>query len=73
MIGYFTGSNSASSSEGLFVPFTPDRLVDTRDLSGALPVGTVMTGLTNGNVSVFTSAGGHFLLDAAGYFTSGTT
>jgi hypothetical protein len=136
VIGFFTGSNSTASAQGLFVPFSPDRLIDTRDMGGPLAPGTlrdvnaanlagldsslmsamvmnativdsaaagflqvyatgtsspgassttnvmgagqfrpnaVITGLTNGNVSVYTSAGGHFILDAAGYFTSGAT
>lgn len=32
--GYFTGASAASSTEGLFVPFTPGRLLNTRELSG---------------------------------------
>ncbi len=32
--GYFTGPSSASSTEGLFVPFTPGRLLDTRVTTG---------------------------------------
>jgi len=31
--GYFTGSNAASSSDGLFVPVTPFRMLDTREAS----------------------------------------
>ena len=41
VIGYFTGSNSAASAQGLFVPFPPDRLVDTHDQGGPLPPGTL--------------------------------
>ncbi|MEP6299796.1 MAG: hypothetical protein ABJ382_20950 [Ilumatobacter sp.] len=32
--GYFTGPSAASATEGLFVPFTPGRLLDTREASG---------------------------------------
>ena len=32
--GYFTGPSAASSTDGLFVPFTPGRLLDTRKTSG---------------------------------------
>ena len=32
--GYFTGASAESSTEGLFVPFTPGRLLNTRELSG---------------------------------------
>ena len=32
--GYFTGASSEVSTDGLFVPFTPGRLVDTRADSG---------------------------------------
>ena len=136
VVGYFTGTNSPSNAQGLFVPFAPDRLIDTRDLGGPLPVQTlrdmnvaelagidqsamsamfmnatiagslsagylqafpaglsspgassnvnvtaagqirpnaVITGVNAGQVSVFLHSGGHFILDAAGYFTSGTT
>ena len=31
--GYFTGSSAASSSDGLFVPVTPFRMLDTRETS----------------------------------------
>jgi uncharacterized protein YkwD len=31
--GYFTGSNAPSSSDGLFVPVTPYRMLDTREAS----------------------------------------
>jgi len=33
--GYFTGAGDADSIDGLFVPFTPGRLLDTRATSGA--------------------------------------
>ena len=32
--GYFTGSSSAADTEGLYVPFTPVRLLDTREAGG---------------------------------------
>jgi len=136
VIGYFTGSNSAASTEGLFVPFTPHRLIDTRLVGGPLQVKTqrdidlaglagigpsamsamfmnvtlvdsidagylqvfptglstpgasssvnvtgpgqirpnaVITGHNSGMVSVFDHAGGNFIFDAAGYFTTGST
>lgn len=46
--GVFTGTSSASSTAGLFVPITPSRLVDTRDASntpvlGPLPAGGIVT------------------------------
>jgi hypothetical protein len=31
LVGYFTGPSAPSSSEGLFVPVAPSRLLDTRD------------------------------------------
>jgi hypothetical protein len=136
VIGYFTGGNSPASSEGLFVPFTPHRLIDTRELGAPLPIKTqrdidlaglagvgpaamsamfmnvtlvdsldagylqvfptglstpgasssvnvtgpgqirpnaVITGHNAGQVSVFSHAGGHFIFDAAGYFTTAQT
>lgn len=33
--GYFTGPSSESSAEGLFVPFTPGRLLNTREAFGS--------------------------------------
>ncbi len=33
--GYFTGESAESSTEGLFVPFTPGRLLNTRETSGS--------------------------------------
>jgi len=36
VIGYFTGSNSPASTQGLYVPFTPRRLIDTRQTGGRL-------------------------------------
>ncbi len=33
--GYFTGSGAEISTDGLFVPFAPERLLDTRERSGA--------------------------------------
>jgi hypothetical protein len=134
VIGYFTGTNSPASTQGLFVPFRPDRLLDTREIGGPLPVQTlrdvdvaalsgldasvmsgmfmnativdsldagyiqvypaglstpgassngnvtapnrirgnaVISGVNGGRVSVFLHSGGHFIIDAAGYFTSG--
>lgn len=40
--GYFTGASAADSSDGLFVPIRPTRLLDTRDVPG--PVGLVVGG-----------------------------
>jgi len=128
VIGYFTGDNSASREAGLFVPFAPDRLVDSRDSGGPLPPKTIqiqdvasldvaamflnvtlvnslgpgflqvfptgegtpgasstvnvsvagatranaaISGLANGQVSIYDFAGGDYILDAAGYFTAG--
>jgi len=39
--GYFTGSSGAPTTEGLYVPFTPGRLLDTRQTGGS-------TGLNGG-------------------------
>jgi hypothetical protein len=39
--GYFTGAGATASTDGLFVPFSPGRLLDTRRSSGA-------AGLTGG-------------------------
>ncbi|WP_420451497.1 hypothetical protein [Ilumatobacter sp.] len=54
--GYFTGSGDAVSTDGLFVPFTPGRLLDTRRRGGT-------TGLTGGERL---AAGRTFALDVAG-------
>jgi hypothetical protein len=51
VIGYFTGPSDVTSTEGLFVPFPPDRLIDTRDLNGPLPVQAIQ------DVDVATPAG----------------
>lgn len=40
--GYFTGESAESSTEGLYVPFTPGRLLDSRTTSGP-------TALNDGN------------------------
>jgi hypothetical protein len=38
--GWFTSSSTASGTDGLFVPITPQRILDTRDVSDAvLPAG----------------------------------
>ncbi len=136
VIGYFTGANSPTSAAGLYVPFTPRRLIDTRDHNEPLPIQgqrdvalaallgvdpgavgaafmnvtlvdslqagylqvfptgrstpgasssvnvtaagqirptAVITAHNGGQVTVFDHAGGHFIFDAAGYFTSGAT
>jgi hypothetical protein len=133
VIGYFTSGTASMSDEGLFVPFGPRRLVDSRRTGGALPRGgqrhldlvgiagldpgnvgalvlnatlvssrgagwmqlipkgrgtpgassnvnvsyagatrpnATISGVANGRVTVVHHAGGHFVLDAAGYFTS---
>ncbi|MFZ9043016.1 MAG: hypothetical protein ACO225_15210, partial [Ilumatobacteraceae bacterium] len=57
IVGYFTNSSASSSTAGLFVPVSPDRLVNTRDEGGVRPKGTLRTvdvaslaGLTAGEV-----------------------
>jgi hypothetical protein len=55
--GVFTGPSSPSSSDGLFVPVTPSRLVDTRDpsntpLTGPIPPTTSITVLTAGRFGI---------------------
>ena len=133
VIGFFTGSNSPTSTAGLYVPFTPRRLIDTRDRNEPLPIQgqrdvglaallgvspgamaaafvnvtlvdslqagylqvfptglstpgatssvnvtdagqirptAVITAHNGGQVSVFDHAGGHFIFDAAGYFST---
>ena len=42
--GVFTGSSSPTSSSGLFVPITPNRLVDTRDPANTPQVGPIGAG-----------------------------
>lgn len=37
VVGYFTDSTAAPSTAGLFVPFAPDRLVNTRNEGGVRP------------------------------------
>jgi hypothetical protein len=136
VIGYFTGSNAPTSAAGLYVPFTPRRVIDTRDRNEPLPIQgqrdvdlaallgvapsamaaafmnvtlvdslqagylqvfptglstpgasssvnvtaagqirptAVITAHNGGKVSVFDHAGGHFIFDAAGYFTTGAS
>jgi hypothetical protein len=131
VIGYFTGDTFPVSSSGLYVPFAPDRVFDSRAVGGPLPPRTqqsrnvtspagltagdvaamfmnvtlarsagagflqvyppgggspgststvnvnargatranaAITGVVNGQVSVFHQAGGHYVLDAGGYF-----
>jgi hypothetical protein len=133
VIGYFTGASSAPAADGLFVAFTPDRLVDTREGNDPFPVqstldfdvasaaaidpnvmravfvnativdsldagylqifpvaqstagassnvnvsapgqtrpNAVITGVSAGSVTLFLHSGGHFIIDAAGYFTA---
>jgi hypothetical protein len=42
MLGWFTGPSAADSTDGLFVPATPRRVLDTRDRPGRLhPTGTI--------------------------------
>ena len=53
--GYFTGSDADSSTEGLFVPFTPGRLLNTR-------VSSATTGTTGDKLA----ADDEFTLDVAG-------
>ena len=55
--GVFTGTSSPSSSDGLFVPVTPSRLVDTRDpgntpLTGPIPATTGITVQTAGRFGI---------------------
>ncbi len=54
--GYFTGAGPAQVTDGLFVPFTPTRFLDTRELSGP-------TGQNQGQPL---GAGEVFALDVAG-------
>jgi hypothetical protein len=42
--GYFTGAGAPASTEGLFVPVTPERVADTRGSAGTLsPIGPAAT------------------------------
>ena len=133
VIGYFTGGNSELSSQGLFVSFSPLRLIDSREHGDPLPAkasrdfdvalmagihpgamsamfinativdsldagymqlfptglstpgasssvnvtgpnqvrpNAVISGLNSGWMSMYLHAGGHFIFDAAGYFTT---
>ena len=51
LAGYFTGDTAAQSGDGLFVPTTPTRLIDTRT-AGPLGPGDVIDVDTSGAVSV---------------------
>jgi hypothetical protein len=46
VLGYFTGANAASSTDGLFVPVTPARLLDTRDPANTPTPGPIVPGGT---------------------------
>jgi len=53
MTGWFTGPSAPWSNDGLFVPTTPRRLVDTRDGNTLFPGGTIQldpTSITGGPV-----------------------
>ncbi|MCU1362073.1 MAG: hypothetical protein JWN99_3362 [Ilumatobacteraceae bacterium] len=59
-LGYFTGASAASSEDGLFVPMTPTRLLDTRS-GGALGVGESLLlpatgGVVVGNIAMTDAA-----------------
>ncbi len=54
--GYFTGPSGDPTSEGLFVPFTPGRLLDTRENGGSVGL--------NGGAKV--NAGEQFTLQVGG-------
>jgi hypothetical protein len=136
IVGYFTDDTAPTATAGLFVPFAPDRLINTRDEGGVRPqlhlrnvnvasraglsasdIGAMfinatltdslsagylqiyptgkstpgasstvnvtgpnqirpnaaISGVASGNVTVYLQAGGNFILDAAGYFISGST
>jgi hypothetical protein len=49
-LGYFTGASAASSENGLFVPMTPKRLVDTRDAITLDATETLLVPATGGVV-----------------------
>ena len=55
-LGWFTGPSAAVSTQGLFVPVGPQRLLDTRELVGLAP----LRGLT----VVRVDGGGHALHDS---------
>ncbi len=54
--GYFTGDDAESSTSGLFVPFTPGRLLDSRESSGP----------TSGTGGDEIDAGAEFTLQVSG-------
>ena len=49
LAGWFTGASAPSSTDGLFVPLTPTRLVDTRGVS---PLGTKVPLYRDGGVEI---------------------
>ncbi len=59
-LGYFTGASAATSGDGLFVPMTPTRLVDTRDAIALDATETLLVpatgGVVVGNVTMTESA-----------------
>jgi len=48
-LGYFTGASAASSSDGLFVPMVPQRVLDTRG-GGPLAPGDALPVIVNGSI-----------------------
>ena len=65
-LGYFTGASAGSSGDGLFVPMTPQRVLDTRSggplfPGGAIPV-TVNGSIVTGNLAMTQTFGPGFAI-----------
>lgn len=70
LVGWFTGSSAPVSSDGLFVPTTPTRVLDTRQREPRLhPRGTVEVAFPAGAQAVVTNLT-VTRSDAAGYLTA---
>ena len=65
LLGYFTGTGAAVSTNGLFIPSAPERLIDTRGFKPLLPggVGLISTepGVIVGNMTLTNAAGSGFV------------
>lgn len=65
LVGYFTGPGAPVSANGLFIPSTPERLIDTRGFKPLLPGGVALVstepGIIVGNMTVTNAAGSGFV------------
>jgi hypothetical protein len=88
IIGYFTGAGDEAGTEGLFVPFAPSRLIDTRETGGPFPTHSMheidlaatasidrsLTGAMFLNATIVDSAdAGYMQIFPAGLSTAGAT